>query len=811
MGLVGVATKDKSLVAVKPNTWLVRGGDTAQTRKPSARSCCVILRDLGIFQHDHILEGLGKGIHDVNVVVYSRQFFEIDHIVLQNSPFTQMKIVRLLPGLVENTTFVILQRDTRTDDDTVHYIVRMVLGIDPLKEVMVEAMTIYYPQLGKMYITHVDTEGIMKTITSNVDFQVSIIKHFFYGIHHSLIQEVQEIFFQFQDSHLRHGNTLGSLMEELDPAGFPNLAVLIYENYVFARYDKNRKHIDLAPYLDIASPLASQYQNLKIMAIRNPDFQALLERGIWENKQQMQKLFAMYTERSFCQVYEECDGYLVIVYESKADGSRVYLGHLIALLFETFMEIYDVFVNEAYRNMGVGKHLIYFVTENTTKDFVWLGVMLTNPAFFTAVQLYLKAGFYHPMVKNITPGGHKLDELFMAMVYVRGSHSVKSQKENLKEIEKVACYSTYKLSPSLIKQFYKFLGEGHEIGGSIATVEPDPQDYGASSQVQNNVVVMGIGQTIEKIRQLRTGDPLAHVVNLEGVDMEYSFHTHPAVCYRDYKSYLGWPSSVDINLVVSSFKTMKVHIVPSCEGIYVLTRSTEFHQYLNMCAEQGKQSVITCIANMVMDHFTAFDIKRFSNIEETIVRLTLKHALTFEERQELSLYKNVFSLLQKKQSVNHFLKARIDYFLSYTNNITLADIIDTYIDESKDSYRQHYVTESEVKRVIKVVPKYKKEIAILDVQFFPWEDMNLMSIHPCEDPKNPLTRSVFNSDSMSNDANMQFSNNSQSNIQNIGNNSIKSILNKNVNNSRVDANTAVKSLYFNVNDCINIYKHGIKP
>lgn len=680
------------------------------------------------------------------------------------------------------------------DVDTVHYIVRMVLGTDPLKEVMVEATTLYYPHLGKMYITHVDTKGIMKTITSNESFQENIIKHFFYGIHHSLIQEVQEIFFQFEDVYLHHGKTIGRLMKDLDPAGFPNLAVLVYQNYVFARYDKNRRHVDLAPYLDIASPLASQFKNLKIMAIRNPDFQALLERGNWENKQQMHKLFSMYRAKSFCQVYDECDGYLVIVYESKADGSRVYLGHLIALLFDTFMEIYDVFVNEAYRSMGVGKHLMYFVTENTTKDFVWLGVLLSNPAFFTAVQLYLKAGFYHPMVRNVTPGGHKLDELFMAMVYIRGSHSIKSQKEKLKAVEEVACYKTYKLTPSLIKQFYKFLGEGHEIGGSIATEELNPQDYGANSQVQNNVVVMGIGETIEKISQLRTGDPVAHVVNLEGVDMEYSFHTHPAICYRDYKSYLGWPSSVDIYLVVSSFKTMKVHFVPSCEGIYVLTRSTEFHQYLSLYAQQGKQKVITSIANMVMNHFTVFDIKRFSNIEETIVRLTLKHALTFEERQELSLYKTVSSLLQQRQSVYQFLKARIDYFLAYINNITLADIIDTYTNESKDSFRQQYVTEGEVKYVIKAVPQHKKAIALFDVQFFPWEDMNLMSIHPCEDPKIPLSRSVFNENE-----NVQFT---QAN----GSNNAQNDIIRNTKNTVKNVNTDVKPLYFNVNDCINIYR-----
>ena len=719
-----------------------------------------------------------------------------------------MRIVRLLPGLVENTTFVILQMDTQTDDDTVHYIVRMVLGTDPHKEVMVEATTIYYPRLGKMYITHVDTEGIMKTITSNVDFQVNIIKHFFYGIYHSLIPDVQEVYFHFQNSYLGHGKTLGRLMKELDPTGFPNLAVLVYDNYVFARYDKNRQHIDLAPYLDITSPLTSHYHNLKIMAIRNPDFQALLERGNWENKQQMHKIFSMYTEMSFCQVYEECDGYLVIVYESKADGSRLYLGHLITLIFDTFMEIYDVFVNEAYRSRGVGKHLMYFVTEKTTKDFVWLGVLLRNPEFFTAVQLYLKAGFHHPMVKNVTPGGQKLDELFMAMVYIRGTHSIKSQKEKLKEVEQVACYRTYKLSPSLIKQFYKFLGVGYETGGSITAEEPDPQDYGANSQVQNNVVVMGIGDTIDRISQLRDGDPVAHVVNLQGVDMEYSFHTHPAVCYRDHKSYLGWPSSIDINLVVSSFKTMKIHIVPSCEGIYILTRSTEFHQYLNLCAQHGKQTAIRSIANMVMDHFAVFDFKRFSHIEETIVRLTLKHALTFEERQELSLYKTVFSLLQRKQSVYHFLKARIDYFLAYINNITLADIIETYINESNDSLRQQHVTESEVKYIIKVVPKQKKEIALFDVQFFPWEDMNLMSIHPCKDFNIPLTGSIFNnSESMSN-INMQFSqasdsNDAQSNAQSNGKNTLK-----NVNNSRVDANTAVRPLYFNVNDCINIYKNS---
>lgn len=731
-----------------------------------------------------------------------------------------MQVVQLLPGLVENTTFVILLKDNArknvapSNNETVHYVVRMVLGDDPNVNIMVEATTVYYTTLAKMYITYVDIAGIMKAGSSDANFQTNIIKHFFYGIYHSLIPEVQEVFFEFKDAYISSGRTLGRLLKELDPQGFPNLNVIVYENFVFGRYDKNRHHIELAEFLDVDSTLPSQH--IKIMAIRNPDINAVIQQGNWSNPQQMQQVLALYTSNMFCQVYDQCDGYLVIAYDQGHDGTRMYLGHLIALLFDSVMEIYDVFVNESYRSMGVGKHLMHFVTDNTTKDFVWLGVMLSNPVFFTAVQLYLKTGFYYPMVSNITPGGQKTPDLFMSLIYIRGSHSAKSQKEKLKDVEEVACYKTFKLKPSLIKRFYKFLTASHEVGGSIAAEAPNPQDYGANAV--NNVVIMGIGDTIEKISQLRDGDPVAHIVKLDGVDLEYSFHTHPAKCYLDYKTYLGWPSSLDINLVVTSYETMKVHMVVSCEGIYVMNRSTEFHQYLKLCAQQGRYDTITSISNMIMDHFTVFDFKRFSNIEETIVRLTLKHALTFEERQELMLYKTVKSLLQQKRPIQHFLTARVDYFLAYINNVTLADIIDAFMTESKMSGRQRYVSEQEVLHVARALPPHKKSIAIVDVQFFPWEDMNLKSIHPCDDARTTLTRSIFNSSSNNND--VQFSQAVQSNNNNSSSknsNSTQYNPRRNTspqpqpqpiasNNNRVDVKKDVAPLYFNVNDCINVYR-----
>jgi hypothetical protein len=398
---------------------------------------------------------------------------------------------------------------------------------------------------------------------------------------------------------------------------------------------------------------------------------------------------------------------------------------------------------------------------------------------------------------------------------------------------------------------YTFLTESHEVGGSIAAEDPNPQDYGANvrQQVANNVVVMGLGDTIDKIRQLRTGDPVAHVVRLDGIDLEYSFHTHPAVCYRDYKTHLGWPSSPDINMVVTSFESMKVHLVVSCEGIYIMNRATEFHHYLQLCAQQGKYDLLNSISSMVLDHFSVFDLKRFNDIDDTIVRLTLKRALTFEEQQELSLYKSVKNLLQQKRAIHHFLKARVDYFLAYINNVTLTDMIGTFMNESKTTGRQKFVTEQEVMLVARNVPAYKRNIAIVDVQFFPWEDVNLKSIHPCEDANMPLTRSVFNSNSQkdvqfsqaygSNNGNNSNSENSngtyyngsrqstpqprQNNSQQARNGQNRSRQSTpqqdrngqnnnsrrrhNANNSRVHPNQDVKPLFFNVNDCINIYKH----
>lgn len=58
-----------------------------------------------------------------------------------------------------------------------------------------------------------------------------------------------------------------------------------------------------------------------------------------------------------------------------------------------------------------------------------------------------------------------------------------------------------------------------------------------------------------------------------------SFHTHPKVCYEIYKTNVGWPSLDDFTAFLSE-KKMKVLIVVSMEGIYMIIKKKKIHSDL---------------------------------------------------------------------------------------------------------------------------------------------------------------------------------------------------------------------------------------
>lgn len=53
-----------------------------------------------------------------------------------------------------------------------------------------------------------------------------------------------------------------------------------------------------------------------------------------------------------------------------------------------------------------------------------------------------------------------------------------------------------------------------------------------------------------------------------------SFHVHPYKTYKKYNTNYGWPSSVDMKKIQYSPDTTNSHIIPSAEGIYLISSKT---------------------------------------------------------------------------------------------------------------------------------------------------------------------------------------------------------------------------------------------
>jgi len=419
-----------------------------------------------------------------------------------------------------------------------------------------------------------------------------------------------------------------------------------------------------------------------------------------------------------CQVYGECSfSYILILYNSV---TRDYIGHSVAIVFDEFIELYDVSI--ADKGKGYGKFIMDFIVNKTQKEFIWLGVMVNNPDYKQAISLYSTFNFSYPHFGNTTQGQLTIDgSQFVSLLHIKDFDFGHKKDYILNYIDNIKCFKRYTIQPNILRQLYVLLGDSHENGGhfqvdSVNSVTIDMVTSKAEEFNIEKIISSFKGSIIRgQAEFISPNTPTYHSVNVP--PSEIMFHTHPATCYKDFNCYIGWPSGADFRVVITNYNKSRMHIVVTCEGLYIINVTTFLKEFIDDFKDP-MYNIHTIIINMVSNIFSELENKRFYNIGASIQELKLKPSLSDFEKQELELFENVVELISTSQPFNNFLDLRINWFLQLVNNFTLGQLIDANINKGLMAAVQPLLENLQTK-------SYAKNLKIFNISFEPWSNIGL--------------------------------------------------------------------------------------
>lgn len=121
------------------------------------------------------------------------------------------------------------------------------------------------------------------------------------------------------------------------------------------------------------------------------------------------------------------------------------------------------------------------------------------------------------------------------------------------------------LSSSLYRFFKSLLNEKNEKAGELTYNYDDT----------HNVYKLDV---VEKNKNQQNKGILDKVTPVIG---DITYHTHPNIAYEKHKTPFGWPSTIDYVILLEQFTHMKLHIVVSKEGLWVICFHKDWIQYRN--------------------------------------------------------------------------------------------------------------------------------------------------------------------------------------------------------------------------------------
>lgn len=420
-----------------------------------------------------------------------------------------------------------------------------------------------------------------------------------------------------------------------------------------------------------------------------------------------------------CQIYPKCElSYILILINS----TNKYIGHALCIVFPEFIEVFDVFIVE--KDAGNGKILMNFIVENSQKEFIWLGVMINNDYYKQALSLYSSFKFGHPIIGNTTLGKKVVEgQQFISLLHIKNMDFGYTTEFILDYTNKIKCFNKYIIKPDIIQKLYLLLDDKYERGGNLKVEAID-----TGIHIDIDIDIKKIVSEFDGVIEMGTNENQHHKVEVP--PGEIMFHTHPTSCYKDNKCYLGWPSAQDFTVVIVNYDKSRMHIVVTCEGLYIINITTFLKDFIDELLKEKANGKITfnihtIIIEMVNYMFMEFDGKRFNNLQESISNLKLKKTLSELsefEKQELILFENILLLIQKGKPFGNFLKLRIDWFIKLINNLTFSDLI-------KSNINNNNLKGTDFQSLLK--KNYIRGIKIFNFSYTPWETIGLAGKFKC--------------------------------------------------------------------------------
>jgi len=255
-----------------------------------------------------------------------------------------------------------------------------------------------------------------------------------------------------------------------------------------------------------------------------------------------------------------------------------------------FVEIYDVCTLAAYRGKGYMKTLLKLLQDlDSQYKTLWLGVRTDAADRDLIIKLYSKAGFKTEKYRNETYASLPKDFTFFGMTRNNDTKKGRPLYDMLDDLqENISVRIAYETLRTI---YYKFSeGQSLEFSGPFNAVK------------EGNQITLGYSNSF-----IRANPEAPYNVIIP--EARFSWHTHPAVCYRDFKCAVGWPSGLDMAFIFSSYLIgLMQHFVFTEEGLYIVHLSYPAMKFVHMIAMNREW--LDSVTTVIKDKFASIEERR---------------------------------------------------------------------------------------------------------------------------------------------------------------------------------------------------------
>lgn len=334
-------------------------------------------------------------------------------------------------------------------------------------------------------------------------------------------------------------------------------------------------------------------------------------------------------------------------------------GFLIIKLYDSHSEIYNVCVGKCFRGQGIARIMLKTITEKIPEKWerIWLGIKLDNPMFGGALKSYVSSGFTNPVIQFQTPSGYSPGFPFLSLTFNKNDTNL-NQDEVEKVVDKANDLRNTYLKEQGVCQMNVSISKDYQFLDNIYN------DFIISQKIEYGGV-LGIISYNKKQDIYDLGVPKNSITagdkNYFAVQTPLYFinwHTHPYICYKQFKCYIGWPSGADMaNSVVNYLKGNICQLVFTVEGIYIIQLTPGMMRFMNLI--YSSEECLKIIYEITRVKFGDIESLREVSDDSNIIKCLLDEK-NIECRQtdiiEKDEYINKFNVLSKTATINDLLK-----------------------------------------------------------------------------------------------------------------------------------------------------------